>query len=247
MRSARSAVAYVAGVAALLAAGAAGAVALATEGAPLSSIRVTGEADVSARPDRVQIDIGVATQAPRSQDAAAANAHQLDAVLGALRAAAGSAAQLKTINYSLTPNYQYHPNGGEPTIIGYTATNVVRVTLDDLAKMGGVLDAATRSGANRVQGIQFTLRDQDTVRAEALRQAATRARSEADVLAAALNLRIVRVLTVEETSPRLVPVVMRTFAAGRTAAAEVATPVESGTLDIGAQVTLTVEVAPAAH
>ncbi|HET7757194.1 MAG TPA: SIMPL domain-containing protein [Steroidobacteraceae bacterium] len=232
-----------AGVAALLASGAGAA---AVDGTTLSSIRVTGEAEVSARPDRVQIDIGVATRAPRSQDAAAENAREVDAVLGALRTAAGPAAQLKTINYSLNPNYQYHPNGVEPTITGYTATNVVRVTLDELAKLGAVIDAATRSGANRVQGIQFTLRDQDAVRAAALREAAGRARSEAQLLAAALELRIVRVLTVEEASPRLVPV-MRTFAAGRAAGAEVATPVEAGTLDVGAQVTLTVEVAPAAH
>jgi uncharacterized protein len=246
MRSARPAAAHVVGVAALLVAGAAAAVATAPGAAELSSIRVTGDAEVSARPDRVQIDIGVSTRAPRSQDAAAQNAREVDAVLGALRSAAGPAAQLKTVSYALNPNYQYHPNGAEPTLTGYTATNVVRVTLDDLAKLGGVIDAATRSGANQVQGVQFTLRDQDAARAQALRQAAIRARSEAEVLAAALNLRIVRVLTVEEASPRIVPVV-RSFAAGRSAAAEVATPVEAGTLDIGSQVTLTVEVAPAAR
>src|SRR5205807_1545823 len=77
----------------------------------------------------------------------------------------------------------------------------IRVTGD-----GTVTDSATQAGANHVQGIQFTLRDQDAVRAEALRQAATRARAEADVLAAALGLKVVRVLSVEENSPRVVPV-----------------------------------------
>jgi uncharacterized protein len=215
------------------------------QGAPApSTIRVTGDARVSARPDRVQVDVGVVTQATHSQEAAAGNARAVDAVLGAVRAAAGPAAQLKTVSYSLSPDYQYHPNGGEPTITGYTATNVVEVTLDELAKVGNVIDAATRSGANRVQGVRFTLRDPEAVRAEALRQAATSARGEAEVLAAALGLRIVRVLTVEETSPRIVPV--RPMAALRVAGgAEAPTPVESGTLDVSAQVTLTLEVAPA--
>ena len=211
----------------------------------LSSIRVTGEARVSAQPDRVQIDLGVQTQAPLSQDAASANARALEAALAAVRKAAGPGAQLKTVSYSLTPNYQYHSGGGEPTITGYTALNVVQVTLDDLARSGAVLDAATRAGANRVQGIQWTLRDQDTVRAEALREAATRARAEAQVLAGALDLRIVRVLTVEESSPQIVP--LRTHVAmARTAAgaAEAPTPVEAGTLDVSASVTLTVEVGP---
>ena len=218
--------------------------------APLSSIRVTGDARVSARPDRVQIDLGVQTVAVQSQQAAAGNARTLEAVLAAVKSAAGPTGQLRTVSYSLSPNYQYHPGGGEPTITGYTAVNVVEVTLDDLARMGDVIDAATRAGANRVQGIQFTLRDQEAVRAEALRQAAQRARAEAEVLASALSLKILRVLTVEETSPGIVPLrahiaMARSMAGG--AAAEAPTPVESGTLDVSAQVILLVEVGPAAH
>src|SRR6516225_4848345 len=172
---------------------------------PVSSIRVTGDARVTAKPDRVQIDIGVTTRAAKSQDAASQNAQQVAAVLAAVRKAAGPGADLKNVSYALNPNYQYHPNGAEPTLEGYTAVNVVRVTLDELAKMGAVIDAATQAGANHVQGIQFTLRDQDSVRAQALREAAQRARAEADVLAGALGLKVLRVLTVEESSPRVTP------------------------------------------
>src|SRR5204862_57083 len=158
---------------------------------PVSSIRVTGDAKVTARPDRVQIDIGVSTRAAQSQEAAEQNARQVDAVLAAVRKATG-AAVLKTISYTLNPTYQYHPKGEEPTITGYSALNVVQVTLDDLARIGTVIDTATQAGANYVQGIQFTLRDQDAVRAQALREAAMRARAQADVLAAALGLKVVR-------------------------------------------------------
>jgi uncharacterized protein YggE len=212
---------------------------------PVSSIRVTGDARVTAKPDRVQIDVGVTTRATQSQEAASQNARQVDAVLAAVRKVAGPTAVLKTISYSLNPNYQYHPNGGEPTIEGYTALNVVQVTLDDLGKIGAVIDAATQAGANHVQGIQFTLRDQDAVRAEALREAATRARAEAEVLAAALNLKVLRVLTVEEASPQIIPVRAHMAVARTASAAEVATPVEAGTLELSANVTLTVEVGPA--
>ena len=212
---------------------------------PVSSIRVTGDARVTAKPDRVQIDIGVTTRAQQSQEAAAQNARQVDAVLAAVRKAAGPTAVLKTISYSLNPNYQYHPNGGEPTLQGYTAVNVVQVTLDELGKIGAVIDAATQSGANRVEGIQFTLRDQDAVRAEALREAVLRARAEADVLAAALGLKVLRVLTVEEQSPRVVPVRVYGGAPRAMATAAPATPVEAGTLEVTADVTLSVEVGPA--
>ena len=215
---------------------------------PVSSIRVSANASVTAKPDRVLIDVGVTTRAPTSQEAATRNAHDVDTVLTAVRKAAGPSAVLRTISYTLNPNYQFHPNGGEPTIDGYNATNVVQVQLDDLARIGTVIDAATQAGANHVQGIQFTLRDQDAVRAQALREAALRARAEADVLAGALGLKVVRVLTVEENSPRIVPI--RPLGRGEvraTAAAAAPTPVEAGTLDVTADVTLSVEVSPVAR
>jgi len=215
---------------------------------PLSSIRVTAEGKVTAKPDRVELDIGVVTHAPKSQDAATQNARQVDAVLSAVRQATGTTATLKTISYTLNPEYQYHSgpgSGGEPTLIGYIASNIVQVTLDDLARIGGVIDAATRSGANHVQGIRFTVRDQDAVRAEALRQAATRARAEAEVLAAALGVKVERVLHAEENSPRVAPIYQPMARA--VASAPVPTPIEAGSLDINAEVTLTVEVSPAAR
>lgn len=219
--------------------------------APLSSIRVTGDARIAAKPDRVTIDIGVLTQATLSHDAATANARQLDAVLAAVRAVAGPTAQLRTVSYSLNPVYQYHSGvssgGGEPTISGYTALNLVEVTLDDLTRVGDVIDAATHTGANRVASIQWTLRDPDTVRTQALREAAIRARGEAETLAAALNLKVLRVLTVEESSPHIVPIRAHMAVRSAAASADVATPVEAGTLDVAAEVTLTVEVGPAAR
>ena len=210
---------------------------------PVSSIRVSGDAQVAAKPDRVQIDIGVTTRAEKSADAAAENARQTDAVLTALKKAGGSTAVLKTVNYSLSPTYRYQ-SGHEPTLTGYTASNVVQVTLDDLTKISNVIDASAQAGANTVRGIGFTLRDQDTVHAEALRKAVAKARADVDVLAQALGLKVVRILSVEETGARFVPM-MRTMAANAQAGAEVATPVESGSLDISASVTLSVEVAPA--
>jgi len=213
----------------------------------VSSIRVSANARVTAKPDRVLIDVGVMTRAPTSQEAATRNAHDVDAVLAAVRKAAGPTAVLRTISYTLNPNYQFH-QGSEPTIDGYNAANIVQVQLDDLARIGAAIDAATQAGANHVQGIQFTLRDQDAVRAQALREAALRARAEADVLAAALGLKVLRVLTVEENSPRIVPI--RPLARSEvhvTAAAAVPTPVEAGTLDVTADVTLSVEVSPVAR
>jgi uncharacterized protein YggE len=52
----------------------------------------------------------------------------------------------------------------------------------------------------------------------------------------------VRVLIVEENSPRVVPLRVTMGATRAAAVADAATPVEAGTLDVSAEVMLTVEV-----
>ncbi|MFY9608883.1 MAG: SIMPL domain-containing protein [Blastocatellia bacterium] len=205
------------------------------------TIRVSGEATVTAKPDQAEINIGVVTQAATGQAAATQNAQKQDAVLSELRKLLGAAADIKTISYSLTPNYRYPKEGGQPTIAGYTASNVVQVKTNDLAQVGKVIDIATQSGANTVQSLRFTLKDEQGVRSQALREAAIKARAKADALASALGLKIVRVLHVDEGGVSMpIPMAARTFSAEANVAQ---TPVESGTIDVHATVTLTVEIA----
>jgi uncharacterized protein len=211
-----------------------------------ATIQVTGQAKVSEAPDRVYIDIGVTTQAQKSEAATSQNAERISAVVAAVQRVSGPHAQLTTTEYSVTPNYQYPHDGGTATIVGYTASNMLRVRLDDLSRIGRVIDAATQAGSNNVQDIRFALRDEQAARTEALREAALDARQDARALAGALGLRVVRVLSVHEESPAVMPrrVYEQIPQFARVQAAP-PTPVEAGTIDVNATVTLTVEVAPA--
>lgn len=202
------------------------------------SIRTSGEAIVTASPDRAQIDIGVTTQANTSQAAASENAKKLETTLARLRQLLGANTDIKTTSYTLTPNYRYPREGGEPSITGYTATNIVRVTIDDLNQVGKAIDAATQAGANRIHSLRFTLKDERGIQAQALREAAANARRKADALAGAMNLTIIRVLSIVESSPSVFPVHDVAFA--RTEAAQ--TPILPGNIEVRATVTLTVEV-----
>ena len=210
-----------------------------------ATIEVTGQAKVSENPDRVYIDIGVTTQAQKSEEATSRNAARISAVIAAVKRAAGPGVQLTTTEYSVSPNYNYPRAGGTPSIVGYTASNVIRVRLDDLRKIGPVIDAATQTGSNNVQDIRFALRDEQATRTEALREAARNARQDAQALADALGLSVVRILSVDEQGPAAGPVPIYAQAMRFATAKAPATPVEAGTIDIHATVTLTVEVAPA--
>lgn len=209
------------------------------------SVSVMGEATATARPDQAELQIGVVTQASTAQAAAAQNAKQSDKVIAELRRLLGPNADIKTINYSVSPNYRY-PNpreGGQPTITGYTANNTVQVKTTDLSLVSKLIDQSIQSGANNLQSLQFTLKDEQAVRAQALREAAAQAKHKAETIAAALGLKVVRVLAVEESGPVAIP--YQTIALQRAEAAQsVPTPVEPGTINVRALVKLTVEVAP---
>ncbi len=203
------------------------------------SIRATGEAVVSATPDRAQIDIGVVTRAATAQAAVEENARQADATIRRMRELLGPDAEVRTTGYSVQPDYRQPREGAEPAITGYTATNMVQVTINDLALTGRLIDAAASAGANRMQALRFMIRDDTELRAEALRRAAQAARRKAEVLAAALGLRIARVLIVEEGGQVSVP--FRDMAYTSVGAA---TPIEGGTIEIRASVSIAVEIAP---
>src|ERR1700689_2446826 len=91
------------------------------------SVQATGEAVIETKPDLAKLSIGVVTKASTAQTAAAQNATQLQSTLDALRHALGTAGEIRTSGYSLTPNYRSPNNGGQTPIDGYTATNTVEV------------------------------------------------------------------------------------------------------------------------
>ena len=207
---------------------------------PRQVVRATGEATVSARPDRATVNVGVVTQAPSAQDAAAQNARQLETALAELRKALGAGADIKTVNYSLSPNYHYNPNA-PPTITGYTASNTVQVTTGDLTGLGKIIDVATHSGANTIQSLHFSVKDERPVRAQALKEAALLARANAEAMASALNLKVVRVVDVVEATEPIARPIMRDMAMAAAATAP-ATQVEAGAIQIRATVTVTLQV-----
>jgi len=207
----------------------------------ITRVMVAGDSIVRAQPDTAIVTIAVVTQNRRALDAQQENATKTDAVIRALKASAGANAEIKTSGYSLEPQRVYKENQ-PPTIAGYEARNSVTVTLSDLNKLGTVIDAAAQAGSNDVSGIAFTLRQDRQARDRALSEATQEAMSKARVIAQALGGRVVRVVEVQEEGFQLRPPqqIQEFGVAGKRA--DVATPIEVGSLDITSRVQLIAEV-----
>jgi uncharacterized protein len=205
-----------------------------------SRVVVSGDAIVQAQPDTAILLISVVTQNRNALEAQQQNAAKADAVIRAVKAAAGAGAEVKTSGYNLTPQRIYK-EGQPPTITGYEARNTVTVTMSDLTRVGAVIDAASLAGANNVDNVSFTLRKDRPARNEALSEATREAISKAQVIAQALGGSVVRIVEVQEagTLPRPVYQNYEAIDAIRTAQS---TPIEVGTLDIRSQVQLIAEI-----
>lgn len=206
----------------------------------VTRVLVGGDSMVQAQPDTAILTLSVVTQARRAIEAQQQNAAQTDAVVRALKAAAGAGAEVKTSGYSLQPQRVYK-EGQPPTITGFEARNSVTVTTGELNKVGSIIDAAAQAGSNDISGVAFTLRQDRQARDRALSEATKEAMSKARVIAEALGGRLVRVVEVQEEGfQRPVPIYQTEALMAKRA--DVSTPIEVGSLDITSRVQLVAEV-----
>ncbi len=166
------------------------------------NINVTGNAQVLLTPDIAYISIGVQTQAPNAKDAVASNNTQSQAVIGAITGQGVDPKDIRTSNFSIYQQTQTGPNG-ETTGIIFVTDNTVYVTVRDLTKIGGILDASVAAGANSIYGITFDVQNKDAALATGRDEAMTDAQSQAQQLAkaAGATLGAVQSITYYSNSP----------------------------------------------
>ncbi len=198
-------------------------------------IQAVGTASITIKPDQARITVGVRTSASTAQDAASQNSASVDAVIKAVTQVIGGKGSLKTVSYSITPDTR--TVNGQSQLVGYIVTNSIEVSANDLTLIGPVIDAAVQAGANSIGSPTFTLQDPEPVRQQALSAAAKQARAHADAIAAGLGGKTGAVISAQEGAS-YTPLTVNSLGA----TASVSTPIQPGTLDISATVTIMVEL-----
>jgi uncharacterized protein YggE len=206
-------------------------------------IAVTGVGRVLVAPDRATISLGATIE----RNEARAAQRDLDAVMReavrSIRSLGLAAENLQTASLSLTPVYADPTvrDGADdlarrrqgPRIVGYRASNILDVTLEDLTMVGAVVDAGIAAGVNEIRNVSFGLADELPFRVTALERAVEVARRKALAAANALGVRLGQPLEVRESS------VSVPFGQVAFARAEAGPPIEPGELTIEATVDVT--------
>jgi uncharacterized protein YggE len=194
-----------------------------------------GTGEVRVAPDRAIVRFGVQIDAADAKTAQGRVNEAMQRVNEALRRLTIPENRIGTERLELSPVYEpQRPQDTRPRLSGYRAANVVRVELDDLARLGPIIDAAVGAGANNIEGIEFTLTNEAPHRMEALRQASREARAKAEAITQALGVHLGSLIEATEGGIEVVP--PRPLAFERSVMA--ATPVQPGELTVRATVTV---------
>ena len=216
-----------------------------TAGSSATRIRAAGEAEVVVPPDRAWVDVALVTRNVEASAAVAANAEESQRVLAALREALGPDAQIASAGYSLAPSYRYIQGQGQQ-LDGFMVRNRLRVTLQDVSAAGRVIDAASRAGASEIQQVSYGLADAGMAQRQALAEATRSGVERAGVMAKALDMEVIRVLSVDDSGAAPAPVVreVQMLAKSVGLSAAVPTDLSPGGIHVRASVTVSVEVGP---
>ncbi len=196
-----------------------------------------GEGVVRRAPDRAFIDVTVETRAGKPRDAQSDNAETMSNVQRRLQRANLPKDAIRTISFSVEPEFDFTNN--RRVLRDYVARNAIEVRVDDLSRLGEVLDLATSAGATSVGDIRFDLKDRQAAERQALGEAVADARARAEAMASAAGRSILGVWRLSEEGTA-VPPVPRPMVARAMAAEAAPTPVVAGEIEIRARVTLTV-------
>jgi hypothetical protein len=159
------------------------------------------------------------------------------AVLAALTQLLGAGADIKTVNYSVGPEYNY-PQNASPVLIDYVANNTVEVTLSTIPMIGSVIDAATQAGATSVSGLRFSLKDPEPARRQALQLATMQAKTHAEAMASGVGAKVGAIVSIQESTVARV----QGGVTGTTGGAATPTPVEPGRIQVQASVVFEAEL-----
>jgi uncharacterized protein len=201
------------------------------------TIVVSGTGRVAVQPDTADLRLGVSISRPTVETARSDAAATMEAILAAIQKAGVARRDVRTAMISVQPRYDYR-DGKAPVLTGYELANAVEVTVRDLATLGAVIDGTLAAGATSMDGLSFRLADTAPAERDARVQAMAAARARADVLAEAADLSIEGVADIVEGGPPRPPMPFPK-AERMVMAADAATPVEAGSLEIAVTVTVT--------
>lgn len=173
---------------------------------PSNTITVSGYGEAFAVADIAEFTFSVVSQKATVAAAQDDATQKINAITDYLKGAAVDEKDIKTIDYSVYPQYEweqivcitYPCPSGTQKLKGYEVRQTTQIKVRDTAQAGDLLTGVGGKGATEVSGLNFTFDDPETMQDEARNEAIANAKEKAKVLAKQLGVRLVRVVSFNE-------------------------------------------------
>ena len=201
------------------------------------TISVTGTSYDHYSPDTVEIVLAVENRSITASEAEKNNSTIMDKVITRLKRLIDPEQDtIKTISYSLQPRHEYDRKMEKNILVGYTAANQISVKTKMIDKAGEIIDSAVSAGANRVQGINFSIVEIKEFCGALIAKAAKNARDEADTVASSFGRTITGLKNASSSCSTHERPVVRHEMMLKKAAASTSTPIETGDIKVTATI-----------
>lgn len=207
----------------------------------VATFDVSAEGKITAVPDTAKIDLGLQVDKSTVQETQKEANEKINQIIEELKKIGIKEEFIKTTRYNVYPNYDYRAG---QKIRGYTVNINLQVKVKDFEKINETIDAAVRLGANQIGQLNFTLDDKrlEELRMEARREAIGKAKEKAKEIARAGDLRLGRVVNIQESVASPLPPVLRSKEVAIGGSEEEApTQIQPGESEITVSVTLSYE------
>jgi uncharacterized protein YggE len=207
------------------------------------TIVVTGEAETDIKPDVALISLGVTKESKNIAQAQDESSRVMNEIVANLKEIGIKEKDLKTTNYSIYPKYDYNPQNGKSTLVGYEVSQNLQAKIRDFSKISSAIQKATDLGANQIGGLNFIIDNEVNARSEARGLAIKNAQAKAKVLAQQLEISLGGVVNFSESGVSPQPYYDYGIGGGMEKAMSSVSPtVEPGTNNVSVNVYLTYEI-----
>ncbi len=166
-----------------------------------NTINVGGDAELTIEPDQAEVWAGISIVKDTAEEAQAEANKVINEMIDGLRYKGISEEDIETERLSLYEERTWTRDEGSK-VIGWRASQTLKIKTTDLDKVGEIVDIAVSSGANQVNNINFQLSDarEKEYKQKAIAQATQNAKEKADTIAQSLGVRLGKIKTVSEAN-----------------------------------------------
>lgn len=180
-------------------------------GRQMNSISVIGKAETFLRPDIATFTFSVVVDEPDAVAAQGKAAQISNDILAYLKSQGVEEKDIKTVNYSLNPKYEYETQvctagwcpPGKQILKGYTVDQSMSVKVRKVDTAGDLIGGVGGKGATNISGLSFTVDDTDVAKEKIRAEAIADGKEKARVLAKELGVHLGKLMSYYENTDNL--------------------------------------------